>query len=203
MDASILESLFLGVLVLFGVIAVTTLVAGFLLWRLARRKLLAFRSHGVVIGATALWEATASHRWNRTATTTTAADIGRWSSTRVRKEMWRCVDRASAAVRTADEVGGPTAELPSLCRRLESAAADIDKVLRVDPMATVSGPICHQVVDVIRAADDVQRAAMASASEAGSQRIRELTEDAGHELTVLDAGLASMRSPEVPGLPRS
>ncbi|MGA2836528.1 MAG: hypothetical protein ABSF84_08025 [Acidimicrobiales bacterium] len=202
MDASILESLFLGVVVLFGVMAVVAVTTGFLLWRFARRKLLAFRSHGAVIGATAVWEAAASNRWNRTPGAATAADVGRWSGTRVRKEMWRSVDRASAAVRTADEVGGPVAELPSLCRRLESAAVDIDKVLRVDPMATVSGPLCEQVVDVMRAADDVQRAAMASAGEAGSQRVRELTEDAGRELTVLDAGLASMRAsgrPELPG----
>ncbi len=203
MDASILESFFLGVLLLFGVVAVATLTAGFLLWRFARRKLLAFRSHGAVIGATAVWEAAASNRWNRTGATATVADIDRWSSTRVRKEMWRCVDRASAAVRTADEVGGPTAELPSLCRRLESAAIDIDKVLRVDPMAAVPGPIREQVVDIMRAADDVQRAAVASAGEAGSQRVRELTEDAGHELTLLDAGLASMRASGLPELPGS
>ena len=52
----------------------------------------------------------------------------------------------------------------------------------------------------MRAADDVQQAAVASAGEASSQRLRELTEDAGHELTLLDAGLASMRASGRPGL---
>ena len=52
----------------------------------------------------------------------------------------------------------------------------------------------EQVLEVMRAATDVQQAAMTSAGEASSQRIRDLTEDAGHELTLLDAGLASMRS---------
>jgi hypothetical protein len=195
MDASILESVFQGAVVFVAVLAVAVLAGGFLLWRLVRRKLRAIRSHGAVIGATAVWEATAPYRRSRSSGTMTAADLQQWSSARVRKEMWRSVDRATAAVRTADEVGGPTAELPSLCRRLESAAVDIDKVLRVDPVATVPGSLCDQVVDVMRAAADVQRAAVASAGEANSRRLRELTEDAGNELIVLDAGLASMRAP--------
>jgi len=202
MVASILESLFLAVVVLAGLVSVAVITGGFLLWRFARRRLLALRSHGAVIGATAVWDAAASNRWNRTATVATAPVVGQWSASRVRKEMWRSVDRAAAAVRTADEVGAPTAELPSLCRRLQAAATDIDKVLRVDPAARVPGPLCDQVVDVMRAADDVQLAAVASAGEASAPRIRELTEDAGNELSLLDAGLASMRASGLPRLPQ-
>ena len=200
MVGSIVESLLLGVVVMVGMVTVFVLTAGFLLWRYTRRKLRAFRSHGAVIGATALWDAAASNRWNRTGTPATAADVARWSSTRVRKELWRSVDRATAAVRTADEVGGPTAELPSLCRRLQAAAVDIDKVLRVDPAARVPGPLGDQVLEVMRAATDVQQAAVTSAGEANSQRVRELTEDAGHELALLDAGLTSMRASGRPEL---
>jgi hypothetical protein len=115
--------------------------------------------------------------------------------------MWRSVDRATAAVRAADELGGPTAELPSLCRRLQAAAVDIDKVLRVDPGARVPAPLGDQILEVMQAAADVQQAAVASAGEASTQRIRELTEDAGHELSLLDAGLTSMRSSGRPELP--
>ena len=50
----------------------------------------------------------------------------------------------------------------------------------------------------MRAADDVRGAAVASAGEAGGQRVRELTEDAGHELILLDAGLATLRTPGGP-----
>ena len=202
MVASILESLALGVVLLLGLLSVGVLTGGFLLWRYARRRLRAFRSHGAVIGATAVWDAAASNRWNRAGQPLTEDAVARWSSTRVRREMWRAVDRATAAVRTADEVGGPTAELPSLCRRLQSAATDIDKVLRVDPAAQVPPSLCDQVVEVVRAADDIQQAATASAGEASSSRIRELTEDAGNELGLLDAGLASMRDSGLPRLPR-
>ncbi|HEY5109917.1 MAG TPA: hypothetical protein VII96_09955, partial [Acidimicrobiales bacterium] len=150
----------------------------------------------------ALWDAAASNRWNRSAAVVTSAELQLWSAARVGKEMWRSVDRAAAAVRAADELGGPTAELPSLCRRLQAAAVDIDKVLRVDPAARVPVAVGDQVLEVMQAATDVQQAAVASAGEASSQRIRDLTEDAGHELSLLDAGLASMRSSGRPELPR-
>jgi hypothetical protein len=202
MNGSILESLLLGFVLLAGLASVVFLTGGFLLWRYGRRKVRSFRSHGAVIGATALWGAAASNRWNRSAAVVTSAELQQWSAARVSKEMWRSVDRAAAAVRAADELGGPTAELPSLCRRLQAAAVDIDKVLRVDPAARVPVAVGDQVLEVMQAATDVQPAAVASAGEASSQRIRDLTEDAGHELSLLDAGLASMRSSGRPELPR-
>jgi hypothetical protein len=202
MVASFLESLALGVVVLAGLVSAAALVGGYLLWRTVRRRMRALRSHGAVIGATTLWEAAASNRWNRTGVPASSDDIAGWSSSRVRKELWRSVDRAAAAVRTADSVGAPTAELPSLCRRLQAAATDIDKVLRVDPAAPVPAVLHTQVVEVMRAADDVQQAAVASAGEAGSQRVRELTEDAGNEVALLDAGLATLRTTVLPQLPR-
>jgi len=202
MVGSIVESLFLGLVVMAGILFVTVMTGGFLLWRYGRRKLRAFRSHGAVVGATAVWEAAASNRWNRSGAPVTSAELLQWSAARVGKEMWRSVDRATAAVRAADELGGPTAELPSLCRRLQAAAVDIDKVLRVDPGARVPAPLGDQILEVMRAAADVQQAAVASAGEAGTQRIHELTEDAGHELSLLDAGLASMRSSGRHELPR-
>jgi len=201
MVASLLESLALGVVLVAGMCALALLTGGFLLWRYGRRKLRALRSHGAVIGATAVWDAAASNRWNRNGAPVTEAAVVQWSATRVRKELWRSVDRAASAVRAADAVDAPTAELPSLCRRLQAAATDIDKVLRVDPAARVPAALCDQVVEVMRAADDVQRAAVASAGEANSHRVRELTEDAGHELELLDAGLASIRRPGRPRLP--
>jgi hypothetical protein len=202
MVASFLESLALGVVVLAGLVCAAALTGGYLLWRAVRRRMRVFRSHGAVIGATAVWEAAASNRWNRTGVPATTADIVGWSSTRTRRELWRSVDRAAAAVRAADSLGAPTAELPSLCRRIQAAATDIDKVLRVDPAAPVPAALHDQVVEVMRAADDVQQAAVASAGEAGSHRVRELTEDAGNEVAFLDAGLATLRSTGLPGLPR-
>ena len=118
MVASILESLALGVVLVAGVVCMAALAGGFLLWRSVRRRLRALRTHGAVIGATAVWEAAASNRWNRTGASATPDDVAAWSPTRVRRELWRSVDRAGAAVRAADAVGAPTAELPSLCLSL-------------------------------------------------------------------------------------
>jgi hypothetical protein len=202
MVGSVLESLFLGVVLVAGVCSLAVLTGGYLLWRFARRRWRDLRSHGAVIGATAVWDAAASNRWNRSGAPATPDTVARWSSTRARKELWRSVDRAAAAVRAADAVQAPTADLPSLCRRLQAAATDIDKVLRVDPAATPPAALADQVVEVMRAADDVQRAAVASAGEANGPRVRELTEDAGHELELLDAGLASMRASGRPPLPQ-
>ena len=89
-----------------------------------------------------------------------------------------------------------------MCRRLQAAAVDIDKVLRVDSAARVPAALGDQVLEVMRAAADVQQAAVASAGEASAQRIRDLTEDAGHELSLLDAGLDSMRTSGRRELPR-
>jgi len=75
-------------------------------------------------------------------------------------------------------------------------------VLRVDPGAPVPSTVGEQVLEVMRAATDVQQAAMTSAGEASSQRIHDLTVDAGHELSLLDAGLATMRSSGRTELPR-
>ena len=117
MVASILESLALGVVLVAGVVCMAALAGGFLLWRSVRRRLRALRTHGAVIGATAVWEAAASSRWNRSGATATPDDVAAWSSTRVRKELWRSVDRAGAAVRAADSVGAPTAQRRQLGRR--------------------------------------------------------------------------------------
>ena len=62
MSGSILASLLEGFVLLAGVTFLVFLTGGFLLWRYGRRKLRAFRSHGAVIGATALWDAAASNR---------------------------------------------------------------------------------------------------------------------------------------------
>ena len=65
MTGSILESLALGVVLIAGLMMLAVATGGFLLWRYARRKLRAFRSHGAVVGAGAVWDMAASNRWNR------------------------------------------------------------------------------------------------------------------------------------------
>jgi hypothetical protein len=195
--ASLWESVLAGLLVAVAVVAAVLVVGAFLAWRYGRRRWRALRSHGVVIGGLALWSA-ASGRYLRSKLPVDARYDARTPARTVRKEMWRAVDQAEAALRAADAVGAPTAEMPSLCRRLREAAVAVDRVLRIDPAGAVPPQLAAQATQVVRAAGDLQAAAVASAADATAPRLAELTRDAGHEIQLLDAGLASARS-AVPG----
>jgi hypothetical protein len=191
--ASVWVPLLAGTAMFFTLMVAGLMVTGFLVWRVARRKWRAVRNHGAVIGASALWEATAVRR-RRGGEATTPEEVGQWTPGRARKEMWRSVDQADAALRTAADLGAPLAELPSLCRRLHAAAVDLDKVLRVEPAGPVPTEVRTQVHEVMRAAGDIQRAAVVSASDASGPRVHDLTRDAVHEIELLDAGLASAQA---------
>ena len=193
MLAALWEPILAGALVLATLLMGGVAVAGFLVWRYGRRKWRAFHSHGAVIGAVALWEATAAHGFGRRAPWT-PEDVYRWTPRQVRKELWRAVDQAGAAVRAASDAGAPTASLPALCRRLHEVAVGLDQVLRVESTGTVPGEVASQAIEVMRAASDVKAAAVASASDATGQQVRDLVRDADHEIQCLDAGLASARS---------
>jgi len=192
-SASIWGPLLAGTALFVALMLAGLMVTGFLLWRLARRKWRALHSHGAVIGATAVWEAVAVRR-RRGGEPISSDEVAQWSPARARKEMWRSVDQADAAVRAAVDVGAPVAELPSLCRRLNAAAVGLDKVLRVEPAGSVPTTVRTQVAEVMRAAGDVQRAAVVSAGDANGQRVEDLTRDAVHEIELLDAGLASAQA---------
>jgi hypothetical protein len=176
----------------FAFVIIGAAVMTFVLWRYGRRKWRAFHSHGAVIGAKAVWNATSAVRVGPRGPID-AEDVGLWSSRQVRREIWRAVDQAEAAVRAADDLGGPTASLPSLCRRLHESAISLDQVLRVDPSGQVPSVIGAQAKEVIRAAEDVQAAALASAGDATGHRVADLTRDAEEEIRLHDAGLASAR----------
>jgi hypothetical protein len=190
--ASILESIVVDVLVFVGLVAAVTFTGGYLLWRYGRRKWRAFHSHGAVVAAGSLWAASSGYLRPRFELSAEVA--GRWPARRVRKEMWRAVDQAQAAVRSAAGVGAPTASLPSLCARLREAAIGLDQVLRVDPSGPVPPAVVEQVLEVVRAAGDLQRAAVASASDATGQQVSDLVHDADQEIQLLAAGLASART---------
>jgi hypothetical protein len=190
--AALWEPILAWTLVFAALLMAAGVVAVFLLWRFSRRKWRAFRSHGMVIGAVALWEATASGRLRPQPSS--FADVNLWTPKRVRRELWRAVDGADAAVRAASQAGAPTASLPGLCRRLRDVSVGLDRVLRVEPTGTVPPDVVSQAVDVMRAASDVRAAAVASASDANAQKVRSLVLDADHEIQCLDAGLASAQS---------
>jgi hypothetical protein len=198
--ASIWLPLIAGTLVFLGLLAAAFLFAGYMVWRFGRRKWRAFHSHGAVVAAAAAWEATVSGRLHPRGPVSHGS-AGQWPARKVRKEMWRAVDQADAAVRAAAGVGAPTASLPALCARLRDAAIQIDQVLRVDLAALAPGPVCDQAVEIMRAAGDLQRAAVAAAGDATGHQVEDLTRDAGQEIELLDAGLASARA-ALPRRPR-
>jgi hypothetical protein len=190
--ASVWLPVLAGALVFVALLMAATLGAGYLLWRRGRRKWRMVRNHGVMVGAAALWEATSSGRF-RAPDATSADEVGGWSPRQVRRAMGRAVDQAETAVRTATGVGAPIASLPSLCRRLRQAAMALDQVLQVEPSGGVPPEVASQAFEVMRAASDVQRAAVASAGEANATLVRDLSRDADQEIQCLDAGLASAR----------
>jgi hypothetical protein len=189
--AALWEPIIAGTLVFATVVLAGVVAVGVLVWRYGRRKWRAFHSHGLVVGAVALWEATASGRvrWP-----TSSGDVATWTPRRVRRELWKAVDGADAAVRAATRAGAPIASLPGICRRLRDVAVDLDRVLRVEPAGTVPADVASQAVEVMQAAGDVQRAAVASAGDANGQRVRDLVHDADQEVRCLDAGLASVQA---------
>lgn len=193
MLASVWVPLLVGVLVFFALVATSVVVAGLLLWQFGLRRWRALRSHHAVVGAGVLWSAVAS-RYVRPRPAQGASDVAQWPARTVRREMWRAVDAAESAVRTADDLGGPTASLPSLCRRLRHTAIALDRILRVEPDGTASPTVAGQAFDVMHAAADLQRAAVASAGHATGHRVDTLIRDADQELLCLDAGLASTRA---------
>lgn len=201
MLAALWEPILVGALVLAMLLMGGVVVVGFLLWRYGRRKWRAFHSHGAVIGAVALWEATAEHGFGRRGRqgSWTPEDVYQWTPRQVRKELWRAVDQAGSAVRAASGAGAPTASLPALCRRLNEVAVGLDQVLRVESTGAVPRQVAAQAIEVMRAAGDVKEAAVASASDANGQRVNDLVRDADHEIQCLDAGLASARSVLPPG----
>ncbi len=190
--ASLLVDLALGGFVLASLCAAAVATMVLVAWRYGRRRWRALRAHPVLLGAGALWAAIGSgHLGSRPPGS--VADLADRPARTVRRELWRSVDRAEAAVRTAEQLGGATADLPSLSRRLRQAAVPLDRILRVEPGQPVSPAVASQAFDVIRAASDVQQAALSSAGDATRPRIDELTRDAEQELACLEGGLESTR----------
>jgi len=203
MSASLLEVLAVGTLLVLLAGTTAIAVGGYLAWRVLRRRYRSFRSHGAVLGATALWQAASSTRWGRGDVPPNAVELAASTSGQVRRILWRGVDAAVAAVRTADDVGAVVADLPGLSHRLETAALDLDKVLRIDPAGRVAAPVAEQVAEILRAAADIRGAAQLSAGDVAGERVRNLTADAAHELHLLDVGLASMRETGSAAMPNS
>jgi hypothetical protein len=192
MSASLWEPLLVGMMAFLTAVVAVAVLGTFLVWRYGRRKWRAFHSHGLVVGGLALWEAT-SGRLPR-GEDLSPDDVRRLAPRQLRRHLRRSVDRAGEAVRVAEEADAPTGSLPEVCRRLRRVADGLDRVLQVEGNGPVPTDVADQAVEVMRAAADVRKAAVASASDANGQHVADLVRDADQEIRLVDAGLASMRA---------
>jgi hypothetical protein len=163
--------------VLLGVL--TTVFATFLLVLLGARTVRRGRRHYDVFRArgSELFPA-----WNPATlgavVTTTVGSPSWWLVQQRRHRMWRAVTSCESAVAVAQRTGAPVGELPSLVRRLRSAADRVDAQLRAstalgsrDAGAAASG-IEAAAADLQGAAEDAVRITAADESEPLRSAIR-------------------------------
>ncbi|MHB8429619.1 MAG: hypothetical protein ACYDDZ_03685 [Acidimicrobiales bacterium] len=179
-------SVFVALTLLFGTVLV------FLLWRVGRRKWRTFRSHGLVVAASTAWVSARGYR--RPRAPLSHPELQKATGRRVRHELSCALEHTEAVVATAAGVGTSTGSLSGLVCQLRGPAEELDRLLRVDPTHTVATELADQVWSVVQAANDIRAAAMAQASDATAERVRQLVRDAHDELVCIDAGLASARS---------
>lgn len=163
-------------------------LGGFLAYRYVLRRWLFVRDHVVTRAALATWDGVRAARLRRPGHA--AGSSGRWSPTRARREIWKAVGAADQSLEHARQAGAPTAELPSLLRRLHQSAAELDRLLTLDPGAPSLRP---QVEHLLAAASDIRRAAVDAAGDVAAPQIRELAADAEREFLAIREGLARSR----------
>ena len=113
---------------------------------------------------------------------------------RGRRAMWRAVDAAERAVQHARAGTAPIAELPVLCRRLRGLAEVIDRSLLISSRAgSAVGFDGREIGELVRTAQEIERAASSSLREVTAPLARRLAEDARRETQALEAGLGQLR----------
>lgn len=180
-----------------GVVLVGLAAAFFVVRRQLRRRWHSVRGHAATRGLLTTWSMAAAWR-ERVGVRYTPEELSRGPSARVRRRMWVAVEDAEAAVQHADAVNAPVAELPAVCRSLRGVAGDLDQLLRLERRLPL-GParpdgVRTQLAEVIRAARDVQSAALRAAGDATEPQIRSLVRDARDEVAIVAAALSRMRS---------
>jgi hypothetical protein len=181
------------------VAAMTALVAGvaafFLVRRRIRRHWHRVRDH--VATRTALSGLSMLGTW-RARATGGSASYRRGRSAGPARDMWTAIVGAEKAVDLARSLDAPIAELPAVCRNLRAVGDEIDQLLRLEPRMSVgqggSDDVGAQVAEVIRAAGDVQAAALGACRDATGPRVRSLAREARDEVDILGAALARLRS---------
>jgi hypothetical protein len=118
-----------------------------------------------------------------------AAHRGSW-------KMWRAVGDAERAVSAATDAGAPVGDLPALVRRLHIVADEVEGIQRLAPARAghdVAESQRQKMSDVVTAAHDIHRAAVAATGDMSDPKLRALVADANHEVQAIATGVARSR----------
>ncbi len=184
-------------MIVSGLLLAAAAVAFVVVRRMLRRRWHGVRNHVATRGLLATVSLMAAGReWVGTRATPETSSRG--TATRARRKLWLAVEDAELAVQHADAIDAPVAELPAVCRSLRQVAGQLDPLLRMERRLPQSharpDAVRTQVAEVIRAARDVQSAALGACGDASEPQIRALVRDAGNEVEIVAAALARMRS---------
>jgi len=194
---SFLAHVLLVLLIVGGVALLGVVTAFFLVRRTVRRRWREVRGHPVTRGVLA-GASTLSAWRDRGGMRAPSGELRHATAPRTRRLMWRAIEDAEAAVQHADARHAPVAELPSVCRSLRHVGGELDQMLRLERRLSAGqgGPdaVRSQVADVIRAAQDVQSAALRACSDATAPQIQALVRTAREEVEIVGAALTRLRS---------
>jgi hypothetical protein len=185
------------VLVIVVVTGLVLLLAGAAAYIVVRRRWRRIRDHAATRGVLATLSVVTAWR-DRRAARPVSEDVGHGAAARARRRMWTAIADAEAAVQHADALDAPVADLPAVCRSLRRVGTQLDQQLRLARRlpARQGRPdaVRLQAADVIRAARDVQAAALGACSDATEPQIRALVRDARDEIEIVASALSRLRS---------
>jgi hypothetical protein len=192
------EQVLLFLVILGGVLAVAAVISFLVARRVIKRRWHGVRNHVATKGVLTTVSLLAAWR-ERAGARLTPESASHGTAARTRRRLWSAIEDAEAAVQHADASHAPVGELPAVCRSLRGVAGQLDTLLRLErrlPMQSAARPqgVRAQVADVIRAARDVQSAALHACSDANAPRITALIRDAGSEVEIVAAAVARMRA---------
>ena len=128
-------------------------------------------------------------------------DPRRRSTLLIRRDLWRAVAGSERAVGHLRAAGAPLGDLPSLVRRLRSAATDLDRSLQIaqdSASATGTTEALSRDLGLLRsAAEHIQRSAAIALGASASPAVGALVDDTRRELAAFSAAIsrAVMPSP--------
>jgi hypothetical protein len=200
-------SLLVHVLVVLLVAAAVFLAAAAAVFFVVRRRVRRQwrRLRALAVGRTVLAAWSARGEWRgRAGSRRGAGSFGRRATTgrahhqTLQRQMWTAIEDAAEAVDHAGSLNAPVAELPAVCRTLRRAGDELDRLLalggRLPAGRSETDGVEAQVVELTRAARDVQAAALRACGDVTGPRVRSLVRDARDEVEIVAVALARLRS---------